>query len=149
MIKKFFSIAIACALLTACSGNMQQNTDTAEVPETIEIEQDEEALAHGFFQNLYNNYVFGNEDFANISKNFAPDIVQKLKDDYDFDGEGYAVWELRSGNQDGDSDVCSVDSVVSEGNGWYKVWFTDMGTPGSHRFKLSRAGDAIYVQSFE
>lgn len=52
--------------------------------------------------------------------------VAKLK------GGGYAIWDFRSGAQDGDSDVQEITKVESLGGGKFKVHYNDMGNKGAH-----------------
>lgn len=82
-------------------------------------------------EEFYNTYVFGNKDFSKIAKKVCtPRLLQYLKDGYEYeceDGECYAVWLFRSGNQDGPSDECRVLRITDEGDGWVCVSFIDMG----------------------
>ena len=86
-------------------------------------------------EEFYNDYVFGNKDFSKIAnKVCTPRLLQYLKDAYEYeceDGECYAMWLFRSGNQDGTSDECRVVSVKDEGDGWVGVLFIDMGVTDS------------------
>lgn len=50
-------------------------------------------------------------------------------------------WELRSGAQDGPSNVSKVTDITAEGDGWYNVSFLDMGNKGSKSLKIE--GDKI------
>lgn len=82
-------------------------------------------------EEFYNDYVFGNKDFSRIAnKVCTPRLLQYLKDAYEYEcenGECYAMWLFRSGNQDGTSDECRVVNVKDEGDGWVGVLFIDMG----------------------
>ena len=70
-------------------------------------------------------------------------LAKKLADDYEYEGGGYAVWDFRSGAQDGDSDVQQVDSVRALGEGEYKVSYNDMGNKGSCVISVIVDGDHI------
>jgi hypothetical protein len=70
-------------------------------------------------------------------------LAKKLSDDYEYEGGGYAVWDFRSGNQDGDSDVQEINSVEALGEGKYKVSYNDMGTKGSCIISVVVDGDNI------
>lgn len=100
------------------NGNVVQN-DKDDDFEPITLEE------------FYNDYVFGNKDFSKIAnKVCTPRLLQYLKDAYEYeceDGECYAMWLFRSGNQDGTSDECRVVNVKDEGDGWVGVFFIDMG----------------------
>ena len=70
-------------------------------------------------------------------------LAKKLADDYEYEGGGYAVWDFRSGNQDGDSDVQEINSVEALGEGKYKVSYNDLGTKGSCIISVVVDGDNI------
>ena len=82
-----------------------------------------------FIKDFYANYVFG-------AKNYVPAVKKHLKDNYEYDGEGYAIWNFRTGMQDGPSDISKVTSVTALGNGLYKVNFIDMGIKGNRTLKI-------------
>ena len=94
---------------------------------------------------FYKNYVFGRKDVTAevIAKYCTPKLAKKLADDYEYEGGGYAIWDFRSGAQDGDSDVQELTNVVSLGNGVYKVRFNDMGIKGSCNISVIVEGDRI------
>ena len=48
----------------------------------------------------------------------------------------YSWWDFRTGNQDGPSDVSSLDGIESLGQGWYRVSYTDMGIQATTDVKL-------------
>ena len=54
-------------------------------------------------------------------------MAKKLRDDYEYEGGGYAVWDFRSGAQDGDSDAELRTDVEKLGNGKFKACYIDMG----------------------
>ena len=142
--KKLLFIA-AAAIAVSC-GNKQQAqqsesdstivaTDSVVVEEAAPTNNAAEIDAQAIekIQEFYNNYVFGNEEATDavINKYCTKKLAKKLADDYEQEGGGYAVWDFRSGAQDGDSDVQKVNSVVALGEGKYKVSYNDMGTKGS------------------
>lgn len=79
---------------------------------------------------FYRKFVFG---VSTLNKeNITEYCTEKLKKrpcaDYDFDkGEGYAVWDFRSGAQDGDTDAQTLTDVESLGDGKFKACYYDMG----------------------
>ncbi len=91
------------------------------------------------------NYVFGNKEATDevINSYCTKRLAKKLADDYEYEGGGYAVWDFRSGAQDGDSDVQQVDSVKALGEGEYKVSYNDMGNKGSCVISVIVDGDHI------
>lgn len=46
-------------------------------------------------------------------------LLRKLRADYGYDGEGYAVWLFRTGAQDGPDDVSEIREVAALGDGRY------------------------------
>lgn len=154
--KKLLFIA-AAAIAVSC-GNKQQAqqsesdstivaTDSVVVeevaPENNAAEVDAKAIEK--IQEFYKNYVFGNEEATDavISKYCTKKLAKKLADDYEYEGGGYAVWDFRSGNQDGDSDVQEINSVEALGEGKYKVSYNDLGTKGSCIISVVVDGDNI------
>jgi hypothetical protein len=141
--RKFFLFA-AAAIAVSC-GNKQQAqqsesdstivaTDSVVVeaaPENNAAELDAKAIEK--IQKFYKDYVFGQEEATDevINSYCTKKLAKKLADDYEYEGGGYAVWDFRSGAQDGDSDVQKVNNVEALGEGKYKVSYNDMGTKGS------------------
>ena len=84
-------------------------------------------------QEFYKDYVFGRKDVTEevIAKYCTQKLAKKLADDYEYEGGGYAIWDFRSGAQDGDSDVQKVNNVEPLGEGKYKVNYNDMGIKGA------------------
>ena len=71
-----------------------------------------------------------------VKKHCTAKLQKQLKDNYEYDGEGYAIWNFRTGMQDGPSDISKVTSVTALGNGLYKVNFIDMGIKGNRTLKI-------------
>ena len=103
---------------------------------------------------FYMKYVFGHEEATDkvINNYCTKKLAKKLADDYEEEavvdnnennGGGYAVWDFRSGAQDGDSDIQKVDSVEALGEGKYKVSYNDMGNKGSCIISVVVDGDKI------
>lgn len=97
-----------------------------------------------FIKNFYANYVFGNKNcIPAVKKHCTPQLQKQLKDDYGYDGEGYAIWDFRTGAQDGPNDVSKVTSVVALENDSYKVNFIDMGIKGNRILKIVNANGTL------
>lgn len=96
-------------------------------------------------QEFYKKYVFGDEEATDevINSYCTKKLAKKLADDYEYEGGGYAVWDFRSGAQDGDSDVQKVNNVEALGEGKYKVSYNDMGTKGSCIISVVIDGDNV------
>ena len=81
---------------------------------------------------FYEDYVFyGKDDLTTeeaVVRYCTPRLARKLKDAYEYDGEGYAIWDFRGPqHQAGDSDAHHVDAVTPKGDGLYQVEYTDGG----------------------
>lgn len=136
--KKLFMIAVA-AVAVSC-GNKQQTLQSendslvvaTEVPEQETDTKDVEDKTVEKIQDFYKNYVFGEEEVTDevVNKYCTKKLSKKLKDDYEYEGGGYAIWDFRSDAQDGPSDVQEVTNIESLGNGVYKVQYNDMGHKG-------------------
>lgn len=152
MKKLFIVLSVFILIFTSmiCSCNNKSNNNNEE---TIECDDksniDEETLVKDFLSNLYSNYVFGNNDFDDIKTHFSQSIVNQLRDEFEYDGGGYAVWLFRSGAQDGPSQISRVNNISLLSDGWYKVEMTDMGYDVSCRFKVSVEDGAVFVTAFE
>jgi len=137
-------VFIAAAAIVVSCGNKQQvqqeendstivATDSIElVKENVEDQNAFDNMAIGKIKEFYQKYVFGVEGLTDevVNKYCTKKLAKKLADDYDYDDGGYAVWDFRSGNQDGDEDTQEVISVEPLGNNTYNVKYNDMGAIG-------------------
>ena len=143
MKKSIFIIAVA-AIAVSC-GNKQSApqaesdstvvaTDSvAQVDSQAEKQSEIDAVVTEKIKEFYKLYVFGNEEATDevINQYCTKKLAKKLADDYEYEGGGYAIWDFRSGNQDGDSDVQTAEKIEPIGDGKYKVYYNDMGTKGT------------------
>lgn len=53
------------------------------------------------------------------------------------------------GAQDGPSEKSEVTSISTEGDGWYTVFFNDMGIKSSCRFQAKIVEGKVYICDFE
>ena len=143
--KKLMMIA-AAAIVVSC-GNKQQaqlteDDSTIVTKDSIELVNEQVETQDAFdnqaiekIKEFYQKYVFGNEELTDevVNKYCTKKLVKKLADDYEYeyDGGGYAVWNFRSGNQDGDEDTQEVMSVEALGNHTYQVHYNDLGAKGN------------------
>lgn len=145
--KKLLFFAVA-AIVVSC-GNKQQaqqseSDSTTVVTDSVVSEASApndadiiEAKTPEMIKEFYRKYVF--DDMKNreevtddvIKKYCTKKLAKKLADDYEYEGGGYAMWDFRSGAQDGDSDVQDVTKVESLGGGKFRVHYNDMGNKGS------------------
>lgn len=122
----------------------------SESPEASE-ENDDQAV-EAFFTDVFNNRYYEEEGF--IHKYCTDKLQKKLREAYEYEGEGYATWKFRSDAQDGPSEEYRLTKFVPEGDGWYRYDFIDMGIPGSHRIKVishttPRGGTEIYIDELK
>ena len=106
--------------------------DTEEDISDSETNYTGESADSGIVQwvsDFYTNYVFNDyiEDYGFIDQYCTAQLKQELRDAYEYDGEGYALWLFRSGFQDGPSDECYITGVTDLGNGWFSIAMVDMG----------------------
>ena len=146
-------VLLVCVILTSCNNSSQKASSTVpkvEAMESVSVEEQNQVKA--FLQELYDKYVFGTEefrDFEEIVEHFSPKILTKLRNEFEYDGGGYAVWLFRTGAQDGPEDKSEVISISTEGDGWYTVSFSDMGIKGSCRFQAKIVDGTVFVSNFE
>lgn len=143
----------AHVILASCGGSLQKTSFKESMEETTEsVSVNEQNQVNVFLQELYDKYVFGNDglgDFEESVEHFSPEILTKLRNEYEYDGDGYAVWLFRTGAQDGPEDKSEVTSISTEDDGWYTVFFNDMGIKGSCRFQAKLVDGKVFVSEFE
>ena len=159
--KKLLIIATAVAVVSC--GNKQQSqrhqdnnsfvtaTDSAVTEESAASQPNQNAKAIEKIQEFYQKYVFGREEMTRevAYKYCTKSLAKKLADDYDYDGEGYAVWDFRSAAQDGDSDVQEVNDIEELTENMYKVTYNDMGHKGVCIITVVSEGDDILFNEIE
>ena len=101
---------------------------------------------------FYKTYVFNDKNEPTdevVNKYCTKKLAKKLADDYEYEGGGYAIWDFRSGAQDGDSDVQELITVESLGGGKFKVHYNDMGNKGACILTVVREGENILFDEIE
>ncbi len=108
---------------------------------------EEDAAVEKFIRTFYMTYVLGEGEFTPVAKKYcSPKLLKKLKDDYDFEGDGYAIWDFRSGEQEG-AGASEVKSVKRVRDGLvYQVEMLDMGHPHTALLTLVKtaSGDFLF-----
>jgi len=154
------AIAIASmAMITfsSCNGNTQGNNkndaDSTEVvvnkADTAVVQTVSDAEIEEFITNMYNNHLYAEEDFL---REYCTDkMMQKLADEYEYDGEGLAFWLFRTSAQDGTPDNDGVKSVYREedNNDWWRYEFIDEGYKGINRIKILIIDGQIRIDDIE
>ena len=97
---------------------------------------------------FYEDYVFyGNGKLTieeAVKKYCTKKLTKKLKDDYEFDGESYAIWDFRGKDwSPGDSDAHKVDDIQFLGDGNYQVEYRDGNQKMSCIVKVIIEGDRV------
>ena len=135
VMKKF--LFILATMVVSCSDKQPQEqvqpTVTESSAETIREDIDAKAIEK--IQTFYGNYIFGRQEATDsvIAQYCTKTLAQKLRDDYDnefSEGGGYAIWEFRSGAQDGE-DIQEVEKIENLGENRYLVHYNDMGNKGT------------------
>lgn len=148
-LKSLFT-AIVAVCCVACLVSCTSNGSKAEAQAAVSENPNEEVLVKDFLTKLYADYVFGGQDFSAIKTHFSEDVLKRLRDEYEYDDEdGYAVWLFRTDAQDGPSDVCQVNSINKEENGWYAVEYVDMGFEGKCLFSVQLHDNEVFVSDFK
>lgn len=98
----------------------------------------------GFIRDMYEKVLY--EDYGFLEKHCTEGLLTKLSEAYDYEGDGYAVWEFRSGAQDGPGDEHSVISIEDQGDGWYRYVAMDMGLTFTKRIRLSHEGGKTMIE---
>lgn len=89
-----------------------------------------EEQAPNMLSEFYTRYVINMEEVNdNILKKFCTErLIQKLHDDYDYDGEGIAIWDFRSSKHDNEMYDGKLTGVESLGGGKFRVHYVNTGT---------------------
>ena len=154
------SSLLACA--TSCnSGNSaktqtesEETTEEQKVEEAPAVEEDEaedEAKIRDFINNMYEQELYSEEDF--LKTHCSKALLQYLKDQYDYDGEGYAFWLFRTSSQDGKPGAENVESkvlsVTKDSEGWYHYTFTDGGWHGENKIRLHMENGQVVMDELK
>ena len=167
MKKKYFVMTVlALALLTVSScknkgGNEQANTEVvadedegdADQPPVAPVSEEGVKEIVSFITDMYERGRYLDYDFLN--QHCTEEMKQFLKDQYDYDGEGYAVWLFRTSSQDckpgceNQDDATRILSVKNEGNDWYSYKFLDGGWKGENRIKVFFEEGNFWIDGLE
>ncbi len=132
--KKTYLLAATALLFAACNSGKGNNNESAqpeaEVIEQTETQESDETVMTQLATEIYEhvlNYTDQTPDF--LKKHCTAEFLRQLREAYDMDGEGYAIWLMRSGAQDGDG-PSTVDTVNILSPDAVELEFTDMGNYG-------------------
>lgn len=96
--------------------NLLDLTDYSRVP-AHENSAEDDQLIMDFITEMYNNGLFSENDF--LEEHCTPRMLQQLRDDYEYEGEGYAYWDFRSESNDGYIDEEAVIKVEKKDGRYY------------------------------
>ena len=161
MRKKYFVMTVLALVLLAtvggCKGkgsSEQVNTEVvadgeegeateendADLPPVPAVSEEGVKEIVNFITDMYERGRYLDYDFLN--QHCTEEMKQFLKNKYDYDGEGYAVWLFRTSSQDSkpgcedQTDATRILSVKAEGDDWYTYKFLDGGWKGENRIKV-------------
>ena len=77
----------------------------------------DDKLIMDFITEMYNNSLYTDNDF--LEEHCTPRMLQQLRDDYEYDGEGYANWDFRSESNDGFGDENAVIKIEKKDGRYY------------------------------
>ncbi len=97
-----------------------------------------------FIRDMYEKVLY--EDYGFLEQHCSKDLLTKLSEAYDYEGDGYAVWMFRSGAQDGPGKEHAVIYIEDEGNGWYRYTALDMGITFRKRIRISHEGRMTMIE---
>lgn len=105
--------------------------ETAKADE--EAKKQEEQAIKAFITDMYNNGRYMDYDF--LRQHCTQRMLAKLEEEYEYDGEGYAVWLFRTSAQDGKPGAKEGSKVISikPDTSYYRYKFYDQGWLGENK----------------
>ena len=107
----------------------------------------EKKKVKAFITDMYNNYKYGEEDF--LKEHCTERLLNQLREAYEYDGEGYAVWLFRTSSNDGLGEGTRVVSVSTEDGLWYEYEFYDGSWKGKNRVKCVVVDGKVWMDEVE
>lgn len=149
--KRISIITIMAVLLTSC-GNKADNSasdDSKTGTATVEVDYDLDAdMQRDIAIDFFNNTVLGENDPQAVESYCTADLCKKLKELNEYDDGSYAVWYLRTGEQDGDG-ASGVTEVSGVGTDSVMVRYSDMGHEASTLLIFTKEDDTWKIASAE
>lgn len=146
--KRLLLFAAILAIAVSCGNKKTAPAPADQVAETAQVVPDEQAIE--LIKDFYVTYVFGEEFLTDdsVDKFCTAELKQQLKDDFDYEGEGYAIWDF-SQSEAGDNMWKGDVEVEPLGGGKYKVSFTENDVKKSVTLTLVADGDRILFSSID
>lgn len=136
--RKLISL-LAVALMTLSFTGCQLRTP-AVAPDPARDE-----AAEQFIRGMYNTINF--QDYDYLRSHCTENLLEKLAEAYEYDGEGLAVWLFRSGAQDSKYEFAptKILRVTPIGDNWYAYTALDAGWKFTNALKLLPKGDSFQM----
>ena len=140
---------------TSC-GNGKGANDKSDTVENIKNSNKDDAerndsLIRDFITNMYENKRY--EDYDFLEAHCTAKMLKHLKDEFEYDGDGYAVYMFRTGAQDykpgAENIKDKVLSITKDNEGWYHYIFTDGGWHGENKIKVCVENGEVIVDELE
>ena len=159
MNKKYILLAISALFLlsfaSSCnngkSANNKDNTEENIENSDKDVVEKDDSLIRDFITNMYEKELYNDYDF--LEAHCTKEMLKHLKDEFEYDGDGYAGYLFRTGAQDykpGAKDVKNkVLSITKDDEGWYHYTFTDGGWRGENKLKVSVENGKVMVDELE
>lgn len=129
------------AMTTVTDTAVQDSIVAEEAPQAEDNFAEQEKVARELYSKCVLNF---NPSNSTLKKLCTSSFLSKLKAANEYDDGGYAVWVLRTGNQDGDG-ASKVTSVTADGDDAVIVKYKDMGATGATRLIFVKEGDSWKV----
>ena len=125
----------------------EENAFAAELKEALEGDP----AIFAFIKSMYENQLYYDKEF--LEHHCTKRMLQHLRDEYDYDGEGYAIWLFRTSAQDGkpgaEGVIDKVLSITKDSEGWYHYTFTDGGWRGENKLKAHVENGEVMIDDLK
>ena len=125
----------------------EENPYQKEIDEALEGDP----VIQQFITDMYENQKYNEYDF--LEQHCTDKLLKYLKEQYEYDGEGYAVWLFRTSSQDGKPGVENVrDQIISiakDSEGWYHYQFFDGGWRGENKLRIYVEDGKVMMDELE
>ena len=151
MKKKYLVIAMSALFLLTCTTSCGNGKSDAGKDNALVQNPEDDALIRDFIINMYENKLYNDYDF--LEEHCTTRMLQYLKDEYEYDGDGYAGYLFRTGAQDikpgAEGVKDKVLSITRDSDGWYHYTFTDGGWHGENIMKVRVENGKVLVDELD
>ncbi len=109
------TVCLCATLVFSCKNNQKAAEAEPQTQDTVATADDE--LIMNYIKEMYEKDLYWEVEW--LEKHCTPKLLQQLKNDYEYDGEGYAFWEFRSDSNDGGGEDDRVVEVVKKNGEFY------------------------------